>query len=126
MPSDQQDPNDDWGELIFAYTRTEAIADGVLVNVSDRAKRFDIGYPVAFTSAVYAAITSGVTTDTDQELRVDLVLLTLRRAISQAQNTDRLSFSVKLPSLPPLSLWALCAAGDTPAPVLTVMLPHED
>ena len=105
MPPDEQDRTDDWGELIFAYTRTKAIADGVLVNVSDRAKRFDIGYPVAFTSAVHAAITVGATTDTDQELRVDLVLLTLRRAASQAQNTDRLFFSVKLPSLPPLSLW---------------------
>jgi hypothetical protein len=26
----------------------------------------------------------------------------------------------------PLSVWALCGPGDTPDPVLTVILPHED
>jgi hypothetical protein len=39
---------------------------------------------------------------------------------------DRLDFIVKSASLASLSVWALCRPGDTPAPVLTVMVPHED
>ncbi|MDQ2840179.1 MAG: hypothetical protein M3Y72_03895 [Acidobacteriota bacterium] len=49
-----------FGDLISAYTRAQAIADGVLLDVSDRAQRFDIRFPVALTAGVYGAPAASV------------------------------------------------------------------
>lgn len=118
-----------FGDLIFAYTRAQAIADGVLLDVSDRAQRFRIRFPVALTAGVYGAITQRALTDVCKQLCVDLLLLTMRQqtaALPAAAATDRLDFALKVPHLPPISLYAVCTPGDTPEPVITVMLPHED
>ena len=40
-------------EVIYAYTREQAIADGVLIDVSKMAKEAGIRFPVAVTSAVW-------------------------------------------------------------------------
>jgi hypothetical protein len=122
-----QNPNDLFGEVIFAYTRAQAIADGVLVDVSNRAKRFAIRFPVALTAALYAAITRDADTDTAKDLCLDLLLITMRRKIATATGpTDRIDFTVKMPHAPAIDIYALCTPGDTPDPVITVMLPHED
>ena len=42
-----------FGEVIYAYTREQAIADGVLIDVSKMAKEAGIRFPVAVTSAVW-------------------------------------------------------------------------
>src|SRR5947209_19701172 len=43
----------DDAEVIYAYTRAQALEDGVLVDVSEMAKEAGIKFPVALTSAVY-------------------------------------------------------------------------
>ena len=40
--------------VIFSYTRAEAIADGVLIDVSEQAKQAGFCYPVAVTAGVWA------------------------------------------------------------------------
>ena len=53
------DPKD----LIHRYTRAEALADGVLVDVTETAKEAGIRYPVALTRAVwerYVRVPDGV------------------------------------------------------------------
>ena len=45
--------NDD---LICSYTRAEALADGVLIDVSERAQRAGIQYPTACTAGVWSLI----------------------------------------------------------------------
>ena len=42
--------------LIHRYTRAEAIADGVLVDVSALAKEAGFKYPMALTATVYAPL----------------------------------------------------------------------
>ncbi len=119
--------SDFFGEVIYAYSRMQAIADGVLVDVSSRAKRFAIRFPVALTTAVYSAITEHALTESLKELCVDLLLITMRQQIARpALPSDRIDFAVKLPHMLPIELYALCTPGDTPDPVITVMLPHED
>jgi hypothetical protein len=44
----------DNADLIHAYTRAEAIADGALIDVSAVARKAGIRYPVALTAAVWA------------------------------------------------------------------------
>jgi hypothetical protein len=122
-----QNASDLFGEIIFAYTRAQAIADGALVDVSNRAKRFAIRFPVALTTALYAAITRDADTDAAKHLCVDLLLITMRRKIAAATGpTDRIDFTVKIPQAPAIDVYALCTPGDTSDPVITVMLPHED
>jgi len=45
-----------FGEVIYAYTREQAIADGVLVDVSEMAKEAGFKFPVAITAAVHADV----------------------------------------------------------------------
>lgn len=44
-----------FGAPIYAYTRAQAIADGVLVDLSEAIKPMPFKYPVAMTRAAYAA-----------------------------------------------------------------------
>ena len=53
----------DEAEVIYAYTRAQAIEDGVLVDVSEIAKEAGIKFPVAMTSTVwgkYVEVPEGV------------------------------------------------------------------
>ena len=45
---------DVFGPLIYGYTRAQAIADGVLVDVANTAKEAGIRIPTAITAAVHA------------------------------------------------------------------------
>ena len=40
-------------EVIYAYTRAQALSDGVLVDVTETAKEAGIRYPTAVTCAVW-------------------------------------------------------------------------
>ena len=46
-------PLSDQFELIYSYTRKQAIEDGVLVDVSSTAQEAGINFPVALTSTVW-------------------------------------------------------------------------
>jgi hypothetical protein len=133
------------GVLIFSYTRAQAIADGVLVDVSKLAKEAGFRYPVAVTAAVWAecvTVPDGVAGQ-DETGRLWDVLNLLRFAIASkvavpryalpGQNLDgeRVDFAVHVRKNsegdPPLvDLYALCGPGDNGEPVVTIMLPNED
>jgi hypothetical protein len=114
-------------DVIFSYSRADAIRDGVLIDVSSRAKSLGYRIPVALTAGLHDTLTAGASDEAEISVRLDLLLTTLRDSIARNPGTgDRLDFSVKAPSLAALNAWALCGPGDTPDPVLTVMLPHED
>ena len=121
--------------VIFSYTRAQAIADGVLIDVSELAKQAGFCYPVAVTAGVWAecvAVPTGVTCQ-DETGRLWDVLQLLRFAIArQKLDGERVDFAVHVRNDnrdgdPPLvHLYALCGPGDDAEPVITVMLPSED
>ena len=43
-----------FGEVIYAYTRAQAIADGVLIDVSELSRDAGFRHPVAMTSGAWA------------------------------------------------------------------------
>ena len=45
--------DDLFGEVIYSYTRKQALEDGVLVDVSELAKEAGFRYPVAVTARVW-------------------------------------------------------------------------
>ena len=53
MKSDDANP---FGEVIFGYTRRQAIDDGVLVDVTEMAREAGFSWPFAMTAEVWALI----------------------------------------------------------------------
>ena len=111
-----------FGEPICCYSRAQAIEDGVLVNISERARRAGIRYPTACTAGVWSLIgTVPEACTAEESVRLAEVLAALLAAIRQARGTDRVTFEAL-----GASLWAQCGPGDTAAPVITVMREGED
>ncbi len=129
----------DDAEIIYAYTRAQAIEDGVLVDVSKTAKEAGFVYPVAITSAVWADCVEWSDEDTKRQVPQDEfgrlwdVLWMAKIAVKQGNGGTQLLYPLhrvprggkaQKPRLIHLKL--VCGPGDTPEPVITIMLPDED
>ena len=79
--------NSPFGEVIFSYTRSQAVADGVQVEVTKTAQEAGIRFPVFLTRPVYDAyvtVPPGVTCQDEAGWLWDLVWM-LRHAIHRAR-----------------------------------------
>jgi hypothetical protein len=121
--------------ILFTYTRRQAIADGVLIDVSGPATEAGFKFPVAVTAAAWAqcvAVPPGVRFQ-DEPGRLWDVLTMLRFAVRKSQNAGaevRFRLHVRNDNrdgTPPLvELKAVCGPDDDGAPCVTVMQPDED
>jgi hypothetical protein len=120
-------------DLIHRYSRAQAIADGVLVDVSAVAREAGLRWPVALTRAVWercVRVPDGVLYQ-DEAGRLWDVLFLLALAARRCDSAE-VRFAVHVRDdnsdcTPPLvRLKAVCGPGDDGEPVITVMLPHED
>lgn len=124
------------GEVIYAYTRAQAVADGFQVDVTKAAQEAGIRFPVFLTRTVfnsYVAVPDGIHAQDEAGRLWDIVWM-LRFAIRRAaaQGVTRLPFALyvrndnRCPKL--VKLVATCGALDVddPQPAITVMMPDED
>ena len=118
--------------VIFSYSRAEAIADGVLIDVSELAKEAGFRFPVAMTSAAWQDAVA-VPPDCpcqDETGRLWDVLNVLRFAIRANSNVSELCFHVSVVGSDRqqhrIELKSMCGPGDDAAPVITILLPDED
>ena len=120
-------------DVIYTYTRAQALEDGVLVDVSETAKEAGIRYPTALTAAVWEAYVrvAEKTSGQDERGRLWDILWMLRLAALGSRNEAQIAFEVLVnnddaegPRV--VRLKAICGPGDNLEPVLTVMLPNED
>ena len=127
-------PSEHFGDPIHAYTRAQAIADGVLIDATDLAREAGFKHPVALTATAWAAaveVPPGVTGQ-DERGRLWDVLMLLRQAALSGPDSSEVRFAVHVRNddregTPPLvQLKAICGPGDSREPVVTVMLPEED
>lgn len=108
------------GALVIAYSRADAIADGMLVDVTAAARAAGLTLHTAMTSAAHAAL------GCDDAARLARVLRAVRIAAAFAPpREDRVYLRLDGPD-GAVEAWAHVGAGDTPAPVLTIMLDGED
>ena len=149
----QNQPDNQWGNPIFRYTRAQAIADGVLVDLTtvtdDNGQRLcqQAGFkiPVAITRTAWArTIEAGGSWKPDGDGEVlelkggqsvtgrtwDLLWM-LRAASGKAANSDRVHFQVLVDfhgdgRHEMVKLWALCGPDDDARPSITIMVEGED
>ncbi len=130
-----QNETSPFGEIIYSYTRKQAIADGVQVDISSVANEAGIRFPVFITRTAfdaYVTVPPNVTGQ-DEAGRLWDVVWMLRFAIRKAaQGQSRLPFALYVRNdnraARLVKLIATCGAldMDEPQPAITVMMPDED
>ena len=126
--------SDFFGDPIHAYTRAQAIADGVLIDVTDLAREAGFKHPVALTASAWAAAVEVPPEVTGQDERGRLwdVLTLLRQAALSGPGGSETRFAVHVRNddgegtLPLVQLKAVCGPGDQGERVVTVMMLDED
>ena len=138
--SSEQTSANPFGEVIHAYTRKQAIEDGVLIDVTEMAREAGFRWPVAVTAAVWADCVAWSDEDNDRQAYQDesgrlwdllfvasyavktarqdtgLLMYDIWRVPRDGRSTDSQLVSIKLVAGP----------GDHGEPVITIMQPHED
>lgn len=121
-----------FGEVIFAYSRKQALADGVLVDVSEMATEAGIRYPTAVTRAVWNGFVEVPEAVPWQDAKGRLwdILWMFRCRVAQGDCGEEVRFELIVQNVPgepqPVTLKAVCGPGDEGEPVITIMLPEED
>ena len=124
-----------FGDVIYSYTRGQAVADGGQVDVSTVAAEAGIRFPVFLTRSVFDAYVTVPPNVSGQDAAGRLwdIVWMLRFAIRKARpGQSRLPFAlyVRNDNLAPrlVNLVAMCGPLDIddPQPAITVMMPDED
>lgn len=126
-------------EVISSYSRADAIADGVLVDVTETAREAGIKYPTAITRAAWetvVAVPEGVAGQDEAGRLWDVLWMWVNavRGRIPARYVDESTLLYKLhvrndnrfSEAPLVELKAVCGPGDDFAPVITISLPEED
>lgn len=128
-----EDPFKD-ADIISTYTRAQALADGVLIDVSEMAKEAGFKYPVAVTDNLWAYINPDpMPPGQDMKGRLwDVLTLAVFNARS-SKGGDRIEFQVYFLNGEEgeckgqlVDVISVCGPGDNAEPVITIMLPSDD
>lgn len=135
-----------FGPVIYAYTRAQAIDDGVLVDLSEIAAEAGIRLPTAITAAAYeryVAVPEEMKGHQDESGRAWDIVWMLAHAIRSGKlNGSEGEFEL-LVAMPANTGWepnekregqnqrlvtlkAVCGPADDASPCLTIMKPGED
>ena len=124
-----------FGDVVYSYTRAQAVADGVQVEVSKVAAEAGIRFPVFLTRIVYDAfvtVPEGVTAQDEAGHLWDIVWMTRFAIIRAKPGANRLPVALYVRNdnraARLVKLIATCGPLDIddPQPAITVMMPDED
>jgi len=124
---------EDGFKLIYSYSRKQAIADGVLIDVSDQAREAGFKLPVCVSDHLYHGYVvppegmDGEGQSAEGRLH-DLFTMT-KAAMTTRWDGDRVYYQVlfKMPrSLDLVECLAVVGPGDDMEPVITLMLPGDE
>ena len=132
--------NEFFGDVISMYTRAQAIEDGHLIDVSETAHEAGFTLPVAMTATVWADCVAWTEDDNkrqtyqDESGRLwDLCYMASQGIRTSKDSGDRLMFQLyRVPrdgrstKAELTTLKIIVGPGDTPDPVITLLLPNED
>ncbi|HOW59124.1 MAG TPA: hypothetical protein PLO78_05295 [Candidatus Omnitrophota bacterium] len=117
-------------DVIFKYTRKQALEDGVLVDISELAKEAGIKFPVAVTQGVFSVLNETSSPGQDLKGRAWDLLMVFRMTAKSSKG-DEIHFAPLFvmpgnPMAKPVRMWAKCGPGDEMEPCVTIMLEGED
>jgi len=105
-------------ELIYSFSRKNALADGVLVDVSDVAKQSDFLLPTVVSSNLLAVI------DAENQLPVLFAVfhdkIKFKQGLEDILETQTISKTGRV-----ITVILHIGPGDNGEPVLTMMLPED-
>jgi DNA repair protein RadC len=124
--------------VIYTYTRAQALDDGVLVDTSEMAGEAGFKYPTAITADLYARLQPNdieIAHGQNYEGRLWDVLWLASVSARRSGHTDRVSFQVIVTEFDDchsqkikqntLSLWCVISPGDLGEPVITIGFPRD-
>ena len=124
-----------FGPVVYAYTRSQAVADGVQIEVTKTAQEAGIKYPMFLTRAVwdaYVAVPEGITGQDEAGRLWDIVWMTRFGILRAKPGHDRIPVALYVRNdnraARLVKLIAQCGPldMDEPAPAITLMMPDED
>jgi len=124
-----------FGEIIYAYTRAQAVADGYQVDVTKTAQEAGIKFPMFLTRAVYdnyVAVPQGVTGQDEAGRLWDIVWMTRFGILRARPGVDRIPIAlyVRNDNRAARLVKVVATCGpldiDDAQPAITVMLMDED
>ena len=140
MPDPEPGIETAFGPVLSVYTRAQAIADGILVDVSETAREAGFKIPVAVTRGVWdrlVALPEGYRGFQDESGRLWDVLWMAHYYAVRASNRDRMRMCVLVRDIrkdlrdsnrPPRKHFPIVAigAGDRGKAAITIMFPEDD
>ena len=129
-----------WGSVIHCYTRAQAIADGVLIDVTETAKEAGFKWPVALARGAWddcvawSEDDNRIQTHQDESGRLWDCLWMAQMSIRRSENNDGVLFYefYRIPrdgkswKIRKRQLKLIAGPGDQGEPVITILLPQED
>lgn len=114
-------------EVVYSYTRANALADGVLVDLNKfiPVKESGFRWPIACTDTVWATVEEAVADGHGDYAGITWDMLWMARHPVRSLSPQVVLFRVKIGG-ELLMLKIHCGPGDEGEPVLTIMYPHED
>jgi hypothetical protein len=136
--TEKQTAHSCFGALIYAYSRAQALEDGVLVDVSESACEAGFRYPVAMTQAAWQDCVEWSEADSQRQTYQDEAgrlwdVLWMASLAARRGNGERLPFQLyRVPRggrgvrARLTTLHMQIGPGDQGEPVITILLPGED
>lgn len=121
------DSNNPFGPVVFSYSRAQAIADGVLVDLTERSEavRRTWRHHMACTDSVWAIVERAAQRGYDVEgILADVSMMASVSARVGGADADTVRFRVSVAG-ETHAMKLHVGPGDTQEPVLTLMLPNE-
>lgn len=129
-----------FGDVVYSYTRAQAIADGVLVDITETAREAGFQRPVAMTDAAredcvaWSDADNAAQTYQDESGRLwDVLTMAMFAIRRQRTPVQVLNFDLlRVPrdghssQATTATLKLMIGPGDDGLPVLTILLPFED
>lgn len=126
-------PDSSKPHIIFSYTRADALADGVLIDITPTAQTYGFKLPTAISDALYhgyvvppeGLLGQGQSLEGRMHDLLTLAMIAARKGLEQDSVYLHVLFLMKPGKLEKVRVVLHVGPGDSAEPVLTLCLPED-